>query len=210
MTEFWNSDITEASWLGLQELRKETDFVLIGGWAIYLYSKLQKSKDIDIIVDYGTLRLLESKYSLKKNDRLKKYEIQKERYDIDIYLPSYSVLALPPRDIMSRFTDRLEGFSVPSPEALMALKLGAASERLRSSKGTKDAIDILGLLFYSRLDLALLGKILSEYRLTRFMDLLASILRGFDRRDLSYLNLNENSFSKLKRRYSDEIKKHQR
>lgn len=57
MNEFWNSDITEASWRGLQELKREIDFVLIGGWAVYLYSRLQKSKDIDVIVDYPALRV---------------------------------------------------------------------------------------------------------------------------------------------------------
>ncbi len=207
MKEFWNNEITQASWLGLQDLNREIDFVLIGGWAAYLYTKLQKSKDIDIIVDYETLGLLKGRYTLGKNERLKKYEVKLERYDIDIYLPGYSVLAIPTKDIVARFRDRIEGFTVPKPEALMALKLGAASDRLASMKGMKDSVDILGLLFYSRLDILALRRVLSEYGLMRFMDLLLSIINGFDRRNLGYLNLNENSFAKLKRRYSDEIKR---
>lgn len=207
MTEFWNSDITEASWQGLQELRKEIDFVLIGGWATYLYTRLQKSKDIDIVIDYRTMGVLESGYKLIKNERLRKYEIKKDKYDIDIYLPNYSALALQPKEILSKYKDSVEGFHVPIPEALMALKLGAAADRGGSAKGEKDSIDILGLLFYSKINLGKLKEILAENGLHRHFRLLLSILNNFDKRDFGYLNLNENSFSKLKSKYAEGIRK---
>jgi hypothetical protein len=206
LTDFWNSETTEASWQGLQELSKEIDFVLIGGWATYMYAKLQKSKDIDIIIEYSTLRILESKYRLIKNERPRKYEIKRDKYDIDIYLPNYSPLALPPKDILSSYTTRIEGFTLPTPEALMVLKLGAAADRGQSAKGAKDSIDILGLLFNSGLDLRVLEEILSKYGLADYTGLLASILKRFDRRDLHYLNMNENSFAKLRRSYLDAIR----
>jgi hypothetical protein len=208
MKDFWNSEITEASWIGLQELRKEIAFVLIGGWATYLYSRLQKSKDIDIIIDYNTLRALESRYTLSKNERLKKYEIKTERYDVDIYLPGYSPLTLPPKEIMSRYTTMVEGFSVPTPEALMALKLGAAAERGASTKGRKDSIDILGLLFYSGFDVQLFSELLKEHGLVQYMRLLKSVLEGFDKNDIDYLNLNQNSFARLKRMHLSTITKY--
>ena len=207
MTEFWNSDITEASWYGLQKLSKEVDFILIGGWAVYLYSRLQKSKDIDIIIDYDALPALKKRYKVEKNERLTKYEIKLDKYDIDIYLPNYSRLVPPPRDILSDYRDSLEGFSVPTPEALMALKLGAASARLKSPKGMKDAIDALGLLFNSGLDLTQLKAILSRYGLNSYLGLLTTILSTFDKNDLPYLNLNESSFSKLKRKYLENLRK---
>ena len=53
--EFWNSLLTEKSWEILQELRKNYDFILIGGWAVYLLTKQKKSKDIDIVI--GRIRL---------------------------------------------------------------------------------------------------------------------------------------------------------
>ncbi|MGI0141367.1 MAG: hypothetical protein ACREBF_01805 [Candidatus Micrarchaeales archaeon] len=207
MTEFWNSDITEASWQGLTGLKKEIDFVVIGGWATYLYSKLQKSQDIDIIIDYPTLRTLESRYLLSKNERLKKYEIKMDNYDIDIYLPNFSALPIPPKDIISDYATKVEGFTLPTPEALLVLKLGAAQDRRKSTKGEKDAIDVLGLLFYSKLKLSVLKAILARYKLAHYADLLVSILRNFDKGDFHYLNLNESGFSKLKRRYLEEIKK---
>ena len=206
MTDFWNNEITEASWQGLLKLRRETGFVLIGGWATYLYTNLQKSKDIDIIIDYPTLRLLESNYTLSKNDRLTKYEIKLELYDIDIYLPGYSKLTIPPKDIISRYRSSIQGFSVPTPEALMSLKLGAAEARLKSQKGEKDSIDILGLLFNSGIDLKKLKDMLLEYNLHRYLEFLSSILSGFEKGDVHYLNLNENSFAKLKRRYLEELR----
>lgn len=53
-------------WYRLRELNKEIEMVVIGGWAVYLYTKLSKSKDIDIVIDYGTLRKLDSEYTLVK------------------------------------------------------------------------------------------------------------------------------------------------
>ena len=61
MNEFWNELVTQASWERLQELSKEIDFVLIGGWAAYLWTGKHKSKDIDIIVDYETLAEIAAK-----------------------------------------------------------------------------------------------------------------------------------------------------
>lgn len=46
--EFWDESVTEKSWIKLLELKKEVAFILIGGWAIYEYTNLQKSKDIDV------------------------------------------------------------------------------------------------------------------------------------------------------------------
>ena len=64
---FNKSDITEESWNKLQEMRKSFYFILIGGWAIYVYTKMHKSKDIDIIVDYDVLRSLGSLGKVQKN-----------------------------------------------------------------------------------------------------------------------------------------------
>src|SRR3972149_1145941 len=93
--EFWHESLTEESWKKLQELSKETKLTLIGGWAVWLWTKQHKSKDIDLVVDFQELASLKEKYSLEKNDRLKKYEIKLQGFDIDIYLPYYSKLSLP-------------------------------------------------------------------------------------------------------------------
>ena len=71
---YYLDSITEKSQKELYTLRKLMDFILIGGWSVYLYTKGLKSKDIDIIIDFEKLSLLENKYGLTKNVRLTKYE----------------------------------------------------------------------------------------------------------------------------------------
>jgi len=204
--EFWNADLTQESWNALVGLRKEIDFILIGGWAIYLYTKLQKSKDIDIIVDYRTLRILKSEYSLSRNDRLMKYEVKSGAFDIDVYLPKYSKLTIPPEEIISKYINVIDGFKVPTPEALIILKLGAFSERSGSIKGEKDVVDILGMLFYAGVDASKLEKLLGKYGTEGYTKLLTSALVGVDRRVLGYLGLNEKDFSRLRRDWLRKLK----
>ena len=207
MREFWNSEITSASYTKLRELNKAYDFVLIGGWAVYLYTKLQKSRDIDIVVDYPVLRQLGAEYRLEKNDRLSKYEVKLDSFDVDIYLPGYSRLTLPAKELLHKYATKVDEFMVPTPEALMLLKLGAASERLYSMKGDKDAIDILGLLFYSGVDLGKLSRIAKEHGILGSVRLISRVLSEFNPENLEFLNLNQASFAKLKKKYSEVIKR---
>ena len=43
--EFWSEVVTRASWEKMQELSKNYDFIVIGGWSAYLWTKMHKSKD---------------------------------------------------------------------------------------------------------------------------------------------------------------------
>ncbi len=205
--EFWSSSITEESWDKLVSMRREIDFVLIGGWAIYMYTKMHKSKDIDIIVDYEVFRKLSSSNVIQKNERLHKYEIKSGRFDIDIYLPKYSRLSLPAEEILGHLNRKVGGFVLPVPEALMALKLGAAADRQDSIKGEKDRIDVLSLLFFSDFDPKRFREILETYGRIEYARLLIGILRNADRRIIRYLNLNEKSFSMLKKKKDAELLK---
>ena len=132
--EYWNSMLTEKSWKILHEIRKQFNFVLIGGWAVYLWAKTHKSRDIAIVVDFQTLEKLKKDYGLRKNDHLKKYEIKQDEIDIDIYVPYYSKLAIPVEEIKSA---KIEGFDVAKPEFLLILKQGAEIERNESQKGER-------------------------------------------------------------------------
>src|SRR3989344_5041033 len=84
--DYWHDILTERSWQKLQEIRKKFRFVLIGGWAVYLWTKTHKSKDIDIVIDIQTLSKLKKLYDIRKNDRLKKtgmiggFEVAKPEY----------------------------------------------------------------------------------------------------------------------------------
>src|SRR3989344_2809346 len=81
LKEYWNSLLTEKSWQILQELKRSYNFILIGGWAVYLFTRQQKSKDIDIVVDLNELQKLKRK-ELSKNEDIKKYKISLEGFDV--------------------------------------------------------------------------------------------------------------------------------
>lgn len=195
--EFWNSILTEKSWDILLELSKEPfDFILIGGWAAYLWTNLHKSKDIDIVLeDLKALDYLKKRYSLKKNENLKKYEIQFEEVDVEIYAPFYSKLAIPAEEIR-KYATKIRSIKVVKPEALLILKQGAELERKESVKGGKDQIDIMTLLIYSEINFEEYKVLLKKYKLGHFLPRLKTIVKTF--KDIQYLNLNPRQF-KLKK-----------
>ena len=201
--EYWNQIITEKSWNVLQKIRKEIDFVLIGGWAAYLWTKAHKSKDIDIVIDYKELGKLKSNYRLNKNDGLKKYEIRIEDIDIDIYLPFYSKLPL--IKSLEKYTAKVEGFKVVKPEALLVMKQAAEIARGNTEKGMKDRIDIMDLLVKCQMDFAGYKKILEKEKLTKFKDRLIGIITKFD--ELKYINLNPRQFKLKKEEIIKNLKK---
>src|SRR3989344_4178938 len=199
--EFWNSLLTEKSWNILKDLKGKFDFILIGGWASYLWTKTHKSKDIDIIIDLKTLYKIKNEYKLIKNDRLKKYEIKFGEIDVDIYVPYYSKLSLPIEGLKNYFTV-VEGFKVVTPEILLILKQGAELDRGNSVKGQKDRIDIMTLLFYSDINFKKYNEILKRYKLD-YIGELKKIIKGF--KDLKNLNTNAKDFKKIKNELLEKI-----
>jgi len=185
--DYWNTLITEKSWNLLKELNKKIDFILIGGWAAYLWSKAHKSKDIDIVVDFKELEKIKLKYNLKKNENLKKYEIIIDEIDVDIYVPYYSNLAVPIGEIQKNSV-KIENFNVVKPEILLILKQGAEIDRADSEKGLKDRIDILDILLNYNIDFNQYKEKLREYKLTHYKNRLINIMNTF--KELKYINLN--------------------
>ncbi len=206
MTEFWNELLTKASWKKLQELTKEFKFILIGGWAIYLWTEKHKSKDIDVIIDYSTLSEIQEKYPLTKNDRLKKYEVKFDEFDIDIYLPYYSKLALPIEDLENYMT-MVKGIKTISLETLLILKQAAEVERRNSVKGQKDGIDILTILIYGCPDIKEYNELLGKYELKDYIDELIFVIKNFDDKNIKYLDLNLKEFVNWKRKYIEKLRR---
>jgi len=149
--QFHNDIITQKSFVYLQNMRKKYQFILIGGWAVYLYSKSLKSKDIDIIIDYDILAKIKETEEIFKNERLRKYEINTGNFDIDIYVSHYSEIGIDLAEIKN-YTINKEGFFVPVLEILLLMKLFAWHNRRGSSKGQKDELDIFSLAFLSEFD----------------------------------------------------------
>lgn len=201
--QFWHNTITDKSWQALQDLRSKLDFILIGGWAVYLYTKKMKSKDIDIIVNYEELGKLKDLYEVHKNERLKKYEINLGEFDIDIYLPHYSRLGFPLEKI-SNYTQKLEGFIAPKVEILLLLKLFAYQDRKDSTKGEKDRLDIISLFDRVDINWGLVNKITRQHQGLDYQNLIKDVV-SVDR--ASELNLNNQAMSKLRNKILENLEK---
>lgn len=203
MTEFYHQLVTEKSFKLLQELRKKFDFVLIGGWAVFLYTQALKSKDIDIIIDYKELTNFKKEFEVSKNERLKKYEVKTKEIDIDIYLPFYSNLGLPIKDVQQQYCQKRQGFLVPIPAILLILKIRAFEERKGSSKGQKDTIDIFSLIKKEQIDWQKYEKLIERYNLEKENNILKELISSTVH--IPELNLLNHQMSRLKKRVLREI-----
>lgn len=194
--EYYHDLVSQKSWEELQNLQKTVNFILIGGWAVYLYAKTLKSKDIDIIIDYNQLPALKNLYGLFKNDRLKKYEAVREEVQIDIYLPHYSRLGIPVEDLIPNVKS-VEGFKLLEPNFLTALKIYTLAQRGRSPKGRKDFLDLLAMIVAKKCDLTEVLKIAKRYGLQLELETFKTFLDEQD--EIPELNLNPHYYSKLKK-----------
>ncbi|MCF7906864.1 hypothetical protein K9K85_01110 [Patescibacteria group bacterium] len=191
---FYHDLITKKSWQLLQELKRKHHFILIGGWAVFLYTQGLKSKDIDFICDYQELEKLKQEHDLIKNQRLKKYEIKTDHSDIDIYLPFFSDLGLPIEKI-EKNTILYSGFVLPKIEILMILKQYAFQNRSGSIKGEKDKIDIISLL-RQNFNFKFYLNFLKKEKKENFIKELKKILETT--KEVPEINLNQHQFSKIK------------
>jgi hypothetical protein len=186
--EFWNDISTDKSWSVLIKIKRDFDFILIGGWACYLLTKAIKSKDIDIIVDFDALEKLRGKYGLKKTAFLRKYEMIIDEISVDVYVPFYSRFPLPMEEIGK--TIEREGFRLPRPEVLLILKQNAELERRDSVKGQKDRVDIINLLLSSGIDAVSYKNLLKKHGLDNYLERLKTIVRE-SRKEFSYLGITD-------------------
>jgi len=165
----WRDEVVERAWHVLGELESLADFVLIGGWGVYLWTKKLKSRDIDIYIDQENFYTLQSKllqrdHALKRNVRLMKFEALIEDVEVDIYTPFMSNLAVPCLDVFNKMLYSLiERFKVAIPEVLLLLKVQAAQQRWHAEKGVKDRVDIISLLKFADIKRELLEQMLRKY-----------------------------------------------
>jgi len=188
---FYRDSVTEKSWELLKTLQKNYRFVLIGGWAVWLYAKKLKSKDIDLVVDLPELYKLKADFELFKNERLKKYEFRQAEVSVDVYTEHYSELGVKAEEILKHSLIK-EGFLVAEPELLLKLKLYAWQDRGYSPKGRKDWLDIISLFQAKVLE----KKLLFKWLTVKERELIKRELKNTIR--LPELNLNEHRMAKAK------------
>lgn len=124
--------------------------VFIGGIAVFLHAKNHPSTadfaefthDADFYIslaDMGDLRDIEE---LTPNRRLSKHQMVKRGFEFDIYTERQSSLIVPYDQVVahSKVYDMIR---VAALEHLLVLKLAAFSDRKGSSKGEKDAKDLI-------------------------------------------------------------------
>ncbi|MGA9387643.1 MAG: hypothetical protein WBV70_02315 [Candidatus Bathyarchaeia archaeon] len=165
----WRDEVLERSWRVLGELKGFADFVLIGGWGVYLWTRKLKSRDIDIYIDQKNFYMLQSEltqrgYALKRDVRLMNFEALISDVEVDIYTPFVSKLVIPCLDVFDRkLYSMIEHFKVAIPEVLLLLKAQAAVDRWHAEKGLKDRVDIISLLKFADVKRDVLEQMLREY-----------------------------------------------
>ncbi len=194
--EFYHNIITEKSFKILQALKRRYNFILIGGWAVFLYADSLKSKDIDIILDYDELAKLKEKYDVIKNERLKKYEVKMEEVDIDIYLPHYSDLGIKAEEVKEKTVLR-DGFRLPWLEVLFLLKLYAWQSRRGSVKGRKDELDIFSLAMLPEFNWKRYLSLIKGYKFENYHNSFVFLLKNA--KNIKELNVNEQKMSRIRK-----------
>lgn len=193
--DYYRDIITQKSWDSLQSLARVYRFVLIGGWAVWLWTRRLKSKDVDLVIDFPQLAKLKEHYRVIKNDRLGKYEAVDGPVSIDIYVPHWSGIGIPAEDLLSMAVSR-EGLRVVPPEALLVTKLVAYLARAGSSKGRKDFIDIVSLLLLEDFDWKEFQVLTNRYK-PDFPGVLGSLVRS--QTSMPELSISSHAYSRAKR-----------
>jgi len=129
-----------------------TDYnaVFIGGIAVYLHSckenkKPEMTHDADFYVSMSEMSALRDDETFTSNPRLGKSQLVIQGFDFDIYTERQSSLIVP-YDVVSAYREEIDGIQVACPEHLLALKLEAYANRKGSSKGDKDARDLINIM----------------------------------------------------------------
>ncbi len=195
MKDFYQDYLTDKSFQILTDFRKKYQFILIGGWAVYFYTKSLKSKDIDIIINFNELEKLKKDFFLEKNERLRKYQIKIEEIDIDVYLPFYSNLGIPVEDLMKDITV-VNNFLLLKIEPLLITKINGYFNRQISIKGQKDLIDIWALLLFNDFDFEYFLKLIKKYQLKKLYFLFLKLIK--ETKQIKELKVNQHSLGKKK------------
>lgn len=197
--KFYRDSVTEQSWQLLQKLARQYRLVVIGGWAVWLYTQKLKSKDIDIVVTLTELERLRAEFEVFKNERLKKYELRQREVEVDVYVPFYSVPGVAAEMILED-ARVVGGFQVPSMELLWVLKTVTWVARRGSGKGRKDWVDLISLLETGEIDKKRLATYVTEAGAKLAVAEVVEELRKVTR--VAELGLNQHQVSRLKQQWS--------
>lgn len=179
MRLLWPEDVMLRSLELLNRLRTiAIPFVVIGGWAVYLFTHYHMSRDLDLVMEQRDLWKLRSfvisQGGTQKAPGLSKYGYKLGQVDMDIYTEEKGDIIPSPGEILSgkRFVE-VDRYRVVEPEILLLLKVGAAMDRGGGLKGLKDRCDVVSLLNSGRIDL---DKFAAESRTHAQTDAVSKVL----------------------------------
>ena len=154
MNDFYRDAQVRGAQAVLARLQKVVpDAIILGGWAVYLYARGQRSTDVDIFVDFGGLGQLQREFgpTLTRNTNPRKYELIIDRVEVDVFVEHLSNSGVAIEELVEP-SRMMMGFRVINPEGLLVLKLCAWIDRQGRTKGDKDEADVLSLLAVTPID----------------------------------------------------------
>lgn len=177
MNDFYRDEQVRGAQSVLARLQQIVpDAVILGGWAVFLYTGGQRSTDVDIAVDFPSLGRLQQEFgaALTKNPNLRKYELIIDRVEVDVLVVHFSNAGIPIEELLEP-TVSITGFRVMSAEGLLAMKLCAWIDRAGRPKGDKDEADVLSMLSVITFDWEQYRTITSKAH-TKYLQLLPGAL----------------------------------
>ncbi|MCW6159899.1 MAG: hypothetical protein LVQ95_02305 [Candidatus Micrarchaeales archaeon] len=204
--QFWNEEKTNESMAVLNSLKRSVDFVLIGGWAVYMYTNAQKSEDVDIALDYSQLGFFK-KYGVGEYERMRIKYSKIGNVVVDLFIPEFTDSDLPvPVSVILRDCVLVNGIKVVRKELLLLLKLWAYFGN-DAIKLRKDEIDVATLLFYTDINLKAFKRYIDEYKITRrrSSDVLLEYLDKA-RTSYEFICESEREYDRLHSLYKKEIR----
>lgn len=132
----------------------EEDIAFIGGVAVYAHAMSRAdseafaafSHDADFVISLSAFADLRDIEYTTANARLGKQQFVKAGFEFDVYVQYQNNLRIPTEEILAS-AEKRSGLMVASLEHLLILKAEAYKDRKGTSKGMKDAQDIVRILY---------------------------------------------------------------
>lgn len=132
----------------------EEDIAFIGGVAVYAHAMARSdseafaafSHDADFVITLSAFADLRDIEYTTANARLGKQQFVKAGFEFDVYVQYQNNLRIPTEEIIAG-AEKRSGLMVASLEHLLILKAEAYKDRKGTSKGVKDAQDIVRILY---------------------------------------------------------------
>jgi predicted nucleotidyltransferase len=156
--------------------------VFIGGVAVYLHAmnnarlkeSAEASHDADFMLSLTDFSDLRRTFEVTANRRLQKHQLIRDGIEFDVYVERQNGLTVP-YDEAAAHAVQYGDMKVACLEHLLVLKLGAYVSRSQSSKGDKDARDLVTI---ARLGNKIRPRLIAPFLLAEHEEALVTISRS--------------------------------